>query len=502
MSTTSVVVLSDVHIGNGARTTWYQQSVHEPYLIAALEAIAKRGDVQELIFLGDLFDLWTYPPSVRPPSVADIVAANPNTLGPGGALARAIAAVPRASLLLGNHDGTLTQEDIATLQAAVGPIALVESVYVRTGSTGAKTVFSHGHLWTMFNAPDETSPWNTLPVGHFVTRAFAYEMANTLSAGQTVADLRNMGAPNGFSLLPFLESIDPTREPDIVELLLNDVCKVTLMPESLPIVLPDGSTTTVADAKRIYADLFTRWVAREGGSVLNAGRAALADGYGEYLAWFAQRLAIQHSADLVVMGHTHTPIGGVSISPINYFNSGFECASIPDTPPKEFTFTVVDLDTAAAEIFQVTKGASGYEITESPARPLDSVVQWPALDYSCYIRIENQTSQPLTSSALHVDEGAWVVPPPTTIAPGERVDAWLQDRVGPYGSGGGVTYAQGAQSLAFRFSCPTGLSANTASGPGDDFVARSGSGAWQSRGQVPHWGHPLQVRFTVEGRDA
>ncbi len=499
MPSNTAVVLSDIHIGNGAPTTWYQQSVHEPYLLKALEWIEQRGDVQELILLGDLFDIWTYPPSVRPPTVAQIIAANPKALGPGGALARAIAKVPRASFLLGNHDCTLTPADIATLQAAVGPITLVEPVHELTGSTGAKTVFSHGHLWTMFNAPDESTPFKPMPVGHFVTRAFAYKMAKILKPGQTVADLPNMGAPDGFELWPFLKSLNPTQQPDIADILLDYVCTVAEMPESLPIVLPSGVTTTVNDAKRIYADLFTRWAARPGEGVLNAARAAMADGSGEYLAWFAQRLAIQNSADLVVMGHTHTPVGGLTVSPINYFNSGFECASIPDTPPKEFTFTIVDLDTASAEIFQVTKGASGYQISESPAAPLKSAIVLPALDFSCYIRITNQTSQPLTRTALANRQGTWVVPPPASIAPGAHGDGWLQDNLGAHGSEGGVSYSQAGHELPFGFSCPTGIFPNTVSGPGNNFIARSGSGDWQPRGQVPSWGHPLQVRFTVAG---
>ncbi len=32
-----VVVLNDIHIGNSENTCWYQKSVHEPYLLAALE---------------------------------------------------------------------------------------------------------------------------------------------------------------------------------------------------------------------------------------------------------------------------------------------------------------------------------------------------------------------------------------------------------------------------------------------------------------------------------
>jgi UDP-2,3-diacylglucosamine pyrophosphatase LpxH len=445
----TAVVLSDVHIGNGAPTTWYQPSVHEPYLINALNWIEQRGDVQELILLGDLFDIWTYPPSVRPPSVAEIIAANPNTLGPGGALARAIAAVPRATFLLGNHDCTLTPADIATLQAAVGPLTLAEPVHVLTGSTGAKTVFSHGHLWTMFNAPDDSTQFKPMPVGHFVTRAFAYEMAKLLKPGETVADRPNMGAPDGFELWPFLKSLKPNQQPDIADMLLDYVCGRAEMPESLPILLPSGVTTTVNEAKVIYADLFTRWAAREGEGVLNAARAAMADGSGEYLAWF--------------------------------------------------TFTVVDLDTASAEIFQVTKGASGYQITESPAGPLSSAILPPALDFSCYIRITNQTSQPLTRTALANKQGTWVVPPPASIVPGAHGDGWLQDNLGAHGSEGSVSYSQAGHGLSFSFSCPTGIYQNSASGPGNNFIARSGSGDWQPRGKVPPWGHPLQVRFTVAG---
>ncbi|MEQ9094357.1 MAG: hypothetical protein RLN63_09635, partial [Miltoncostaeaceae bacterium] len=64
------VVLSDVHIGNGAPTAWYQPAVHDPYLVRALDwAIEIKDSIRELILLGDLVDLWTYPPGVRPPSM-------------------------------------------------------------------------------------------------------------------------------------------------------------------------------------------------------------------------------------------------------------------------------------------------------------------------------------------------------------------------------------------------------------------------------------------------
>src|SRR4051812_45274339 len=140
MSNHHAAVLSDLHIGTNANTCWYQSSVHEPYLVAALEWVDQNaGMFQEVVLLGDLVDMWTYPPAVRPPSISDIISANPNVLGPEGALAKVVEAVPKVTLLLGNHDGTLTQADIAVLQDAVGTIELVDPVHVLTGTSGART---------------------------------------------------------------------------------------------------------------------------------------------------------------------------------------------------------------------------------------------------------------------------------------------------------------------------------------------------------------------------
>lgn len=492
----NVAVLSDVHIGSSAPTCWYQRAIHEPYLTAALNWIAQNAaHFQELVLLGDLVDTWTYPPSTRPPSMAEIIAGNPNVLGPEGALAKVVKAVPKVTYLLGNHDGTLTQAEIATLQNSVGPVQLVGGTHVLTGASDSRTVFSHGHLWTMFNAPDEHSPWDMLPVGHFVTRAFSYMMANQLKPGENVAERSNMGYPNGIDIYKFLLSLGRELNPDVADMLLNYVIEQAEMPEATPIVLPNGAKTTIVEAKKIYADLFTRWE-KEEGSTLTAARAGMADGSGEYLAWFAQRLAIEQSADLVVFGHTHQPVGGLAVSPVDYYNSGFECASAPDNPPKLFTFTVVDLDTPSAQIMMVEHGS--YVISSAPVQAMPSVVLSPFLDYSCYVRILNRTSQPLDLTEAKASEGSWVVPPTQAIAPGGRGDGWLQDRPGLYGSAGTFSYTKGGTKLSFSVACPYKFWPNSASGPGNDFIARSGSGAWGSRGSVPKWGYPLQVIFTVE----
>jgi Calcineurin-like phosphoesterase len=499
------VVLSDVHIGNGAPTCWYQSSIHERQLTEVLSWIlARHSVVREVVLLGDLFDVWTYPPHVRPPSMRDIIAANRSLLGPSGPLAALVRALPgRVRLLLGNHDGSLTRADIETLNRSLGGdprrgqrIALLDAPWrVVTGASGARTVFTHGHHWCMFNAPDARSRWATIPVGHFVTRAISYQLSRTLRPGETAADRRSSGAPNGFDLLAALSSWN--RRDDLAAWLLTYICRHTGMPQAERIVMPDGTSTSAQEAMRVFAGLFTNWVVREG-RPLDALRAAAADWRGEDLAWFAQRLALQTGSDLAVMGHTHVPVGGLAVSPANYVNSGYECVARPDAPPKEFTFTQVDLERATAQVLAVTRTGGGYMVTPARAPTIPSVVRRPWLDYSCYARIENRSAVALRLVRTSKEpDSYWVVPPPLQIEPHSRADIWLQDSIGTKGSGGRFTYTDGSRPLEFVLACPTGASRNVVSSPVANYQTRTGSSAWRSGG-VDRFGHPVQARLFVE----
>ena len=99
------------------------------------------------------------------------------------------------------------------------------------------------------------------------------------------------------------------------------------------------------------------------------------------------------------------------------------------------------------------------------------------MDFSCYVRITNQTNDVLTRGPLPAPiSGRWIVEPPQTIAPGGWGDFWLQDTVGPRGAEGYVTYND---DLTFRFSCPTTAQIlkgthNYASGPGHEFHGEVG----------------------------
>jgi UDP-2,3-diacylglucosamine hydrolase len=539
-----VVVLSDIHIGDSAPTCWYQDRVHFPYLAHVLDGVVdwvvrRQGSVREVIFLGDMFDFWTYEPSRRPPLMSEIIAANPRLLGGSGPLARLVKALPgRVRLMPGNHDENLTRSDIRRLnQSLTGSpstgIQLDTSPrIVLAGASGARTLFEHGHRWCMFNAPDRKSRWGELPVGQFVSRGIAYRVA-TKYKGRTAAELPVSGngdmdltaADFGAILKQALKRLDL----NIVEELLRHVTRKTGLPRDQTILMPGTSRSSLAHARDVFAGLFADWARREG--KWGAARAAAADATGEDLAWFALRQALLSRADLVVMGHTHAAISGLTVAPlgVEYVNSGFECVSLPDASRGvEFTFALVDLEAPSAKLIAVQQVGGKMRFAPSRAGKTPVVVprrpQFPPpfnrmrfYDFSCYVRVENRsrTELRLVQNSVRPDpvrprrsDAIWVVRPPAAIPAGGRADIWLQDRMGMRGSAGRFTYTDGTSNLNFAFSCPT-LSPNRVSasvtersrgappsGLVINYEARAGNDPWRQRA-VQARGHPVQMRCVV-----
>lgn len=527
------VVLSDIHIGDNAPTCWYQTPVHLPYLASALDwVVARRASVRQVIFLGDTFDVWTYEPARRPPLMSEIIARNPMLLGASGPLAALVKALPgRVRLLPGNHDGSLTGSDIAQLNVSLtgnpntGIQLVSEPSIVLTGASGARTLFEHGHRWCMFNASDPKSRWSEIPVGHFVSRGIAHRVA-TKHKGKTAAELPVSGNGDmdltGDDFRAIWGQFIRRRDLNLVEELLRHVTRKTGLAWDETIRMPGGSGSSLRQARDVFAGLFADWVRREGD--WNAARAAAADATGEDLAWFALRQALRSHADLVVMGHTHTPIKGLTVPPlgVEYVNSGFECVSLPDAAKGvEFTFALVDLEAPSASLIAVQPVGGRMRFTPSRAGKTPVVVPrrkqlpWPFNklpfeDFSCYVRIENRsmTALSLVRNSVWSNNSIWVVGPPADIPAGGRADVWLQDRLGMQGSAGRFTYTDGKSNLNFAFGCPTGSPNHVSAGvtersrgtPGSGLVinyeARAGNDPWRQRA-IRGRGHPVQMRCVV-----
>lgn len=497
------VIISDIHIGDNSKTCWYQKAVHEPYMLALLDYIlqnARNGSasIDRLIILGDLFDFWTYPPSMVPPTIDAILAAHPALFGPDGKLGQVVKALKGNVLYIhGNHDITLTQADLDRIPTGPYHIQLLPDVYPDTSGI----LFTHGHLGTMFNAPDPRYP-GEVPVGHFVTRAIAYMLDQTLKPGQTAADLPNQGSPYGFSLSSFIPDLaSQLTNPSVTNLLLDCISRRCEFDESQPIKMSATTQTTMDAAKKKYDGLWTQWVNDHGGGQVGqtiAAKSALADYDGSYMAWFAQKFAFETNSIGAVLGHTHVPRVGIEHAFCQYINSGFECPSIPDIAngKTRWNFTQVGSD-GTMHLWQIVQTNKTYQVQPADA-PRDQLVYAPAMDFSCYVKITNNGSSDLVMQQANAQHGFFVVPPPARIAANTTAEIWIQDLLGPQGSGGEVTYKQasGGGGMSFTFGCPTGFSHNYATG-GVDFIATSVDPPQTDspHGVVPSWGHPLFVEF-------
>ena len=489
------VVISDVHIGDNSPTVWYQKKYHEPYLSALFDHVIDNAEtIQELVILGDFVDFWTNPPDRRPPAFSDVVSANPNILGPSGKLSAVLTALRgRVTYVPGNHDMTITQADLNQIQNPRYGIKLHTDENYFPGDSDRRLLMAHGNRWSMFNAPDHSTRLAPLPIGHFATRSFCHMLTRTLKPGQTVADLAGQGEPNGIEFGALLESIN-SFDRNLVELAVNYASNTMGLAVDAPIILSSGDTTTLAEVKHIYRGLWARWETSVGGGrdgLMEAGKAAAVDiDKGRYLAWFAQRVALQNGADLVVFGHTHQAVRGVKDGFTDYLNTGFDCASVPDMPKRHFTFAEVDTRTLRGQIMKVD---NDFTISEFNGAKLDSI---STADFSTYVTVDNSAGTgDLVLGEFKAHHGHFVVPPPASIARGHVARFWIQNYPGLEGSSGSATYRGAGVALALSFRCPIGISSNNAAGA--PFRSKAGNGQYGELNHPVKSGHPFFVRFAT-----
>lgn len=522
MPRSRTVVLSDIHIGNGYRTCWYQPAVHEPYLVAALEHVIRiKDDVAQLVILGDLFDFWTYPPEQAPPSVAEILAANPGIFGSNGKLVEAVDALEgRVTYMRGNHDINITQDDLNQIPGA-HKILLAPDLHGVAGVT-----FAHGHHYTLFNAPPAHDPGDPTkpPCGHYVTRAVSDMVERLLSQpgneGKTIADLPDWGVGE----VGFLEVIETLGNAilqgdltSVYPAFIDFIVAKTGMDPQKEIKLLGGRTSTLQQSKATYANLATEWVESHGGGwngKLSAYKAIWADKDGSYMGWFAETVRRQTAADLVVMGHTHFPKLGLVAKPggavvgvsLNqgiggYMNTGYLCPAKPDFEGARAVFTFGEIDHANSNtpsMWQVARSGDQYTIASFNAPP-DWVV-YTGDDYSTYVEIVNNTPGDLQIivGSQEASYGYYVVPPPGTITPGRSGFCWVQDyalATGGLGAEGTVTYLRqhNAQPVKLEFGCPY-VTSNYASGA--DYYSAVGTSQVRHNA-IDSTGKPVFVKFVV-----
>ncbi len=395
MSKNKIIIISDVHIGSNARTNWYQDSIHRPFLECALKYVRDNSEeVQELILLGDLVDQWMYVPDIKPPSFEEIKAQNPyifgGTIEDGtvvtGALVETANALgdDRTVYLNGNHDMMISPEEISSISPKIQTAGIV---YKPPGGKG-QVVCTHGHIYSIFCAPDvlEYPPdLKGLPLGHFVSRLASrwclQKLEKDYPPNATSANMPGSGNPNGaifdeeegLALIEdILKWITKGGDLSLSKIVMDGLLKATGNVDK-KFILRNGSHIDAADVPEIYSNVYTDYPKSTGLDEVHFGMLAAEFALGETdsiksLSHFAAELAETHR--IVALGHTHAPVDKddhfILYSDALYVNSGFVCPSIPDMKEdgKMPSFTEIEIDEEKRKfIVSVKKVVSKDNIT-------------------------------------------------------------------------------------------------------------------------------------------
>ncbi len=357
MKKNRLIVLSDIHIGSNHKTNWYQRSVHEPVLLTILDYVRSKSDtIDELIISGDLFDQWTYPADTEPPSFSEIVKANPNIFGDiisggtnPGAIPETLSALDgKITYINGNHDMSVTAEDIKLLTKGDFHINAVDELIYEPALGRGKIVCTHGHVFSLFNAPDSANPpdeWGSIPLGYFMARLASQWTADKLDRdyppGSTTADMPDGGTPSGacFGIKALTGCIKEalSGKDHLAELVMGAQLEAADYGKNRHIKLPGGKKVKASKVAGVYKKLMHTFPSAPGidpelYGLTPALFALTGSDIANSLDHFAKELAEKYR--LVLMGHTHVMEDEdehfIFHKKSLYANSGFCCPSQPD----------------------------------------------------------------------------------------------------------------------------------------------------------------------------
>ncbi|BCN31167.1 substrate-binding domain-containing protein [Anaeromicropila herbilytica] len=357
-----IVILSDIHIGTASSTVCYRKEFHEKYLNLVFDdIISSANQIRELVLLGDIFEFWSYPPNEIPPTLDDIIASNPNILGPNGKLSKALTALKgRIIFIPGNHDINITETDLKKIKNSDGySIKYHKGPY--TPTYDPSILFTHGNEFTLLNSTYHKSPLAPLPIGYFVSRAIAYKLQKELkeTPGHTVASKKGHDITDLTKYLFAIPDIfkNNLSTKNLVNSLVDSISGITGMPLNEPIWLNQSTSTTLDYVKFIYQDLLYEYRAKLKGlkisnEIINS-LALIADEGNLYLPWLAKQYSHQTNPFTIIMGHTHIPIMNLGSHSIHYSNTGCMCPSIPDFPERPITYGIYSISNHFVNIMQV-----------------------------------------------------------------------------------------------------------------------------------------------------
>jgi ribose transport system substrate-binding protein len=405
----SVVIISDIHIGTTSSTVWYRKEIHEKYLITLFNDIINYANqIEEIILLGDIFEFWTYPPDELPPTIDDIIETHPNILGPNGKLCQALSVLKgRIVFIPGDHDMNVTQSDLNHIKSTEGYTMKFHSgAYIPTYDTHIK--FTHGHEYTLLNAPYFVSKLAPLPIGYFVARAIAYKVQSIIKKTPELT-IANIDGYEAYSLNEFLSKLpyfikNYVYGLDVISRYIDEIADLTGMSKDLQIKVNKSIAVTLNELKKIYI-------------YEDFNRTSL-PGYENYNIF-------ENYINIVMTGHKHSPSITFNNDKIYYVNTGFMCptninlttpitygiynlsnrnvnivsSEVKYTPPKK----VIYLKNAVSmnDLKDITSKIEIKQITTSPANQF--TFGWSVFDASLEFWIEMQMGVFSKAEELGID---------------------------------------------------------------------------------------------------
>lgn len=335
-----IVILSDSHVGNGKDYSWFYQTSennYPQYLTDMLNLLSKDSSIDELLILGDFFDLWVYPMDYVPWTPEQIISHWNDTIM--DALRACVANIPNVYYQVGNHDMSVTATQVEQIKAGD---KTVQWISIDDYNQQYKGVLhcEHGNAVDMFNAPvpsdsTPTEALNDKPLGYYMARMIASKTkASEFSAWDLMCD-EITNSCNAYTPENGLE-IGNQMVKTLMELLMTECNSggANIDDDSVFVFADDSQNVSIADVKNSYQNILNLWHKESDPDWLLNCALAMFKPHRTGLNWWAQRLVDNGDAKLVIMGHVHHNEWYSEGLTGQYINDGCWCNATPDPAPR------------------------------------------------------------------------------------------------------------------------------------------------------------------------
>lgn len=286
--------VSDIHIGS----TWFSNEKNLQPLLDMLFNTASSPDIEDLIFLGDVIELWQGSMDKPMEPLNKRMQHDMVLIAFVNAVVQVHNAGKRIWWVNGNHDGSLTQEDLRMLFAGT-PYTPDLLVTTPTGVLGDNMIVhaEHGHFDDLFNSDDPAGRGK--PLGYYVTR---------LDCTKPIKD--SMGATCGTQLIRNTPNDawdmvdDLVNLPIVSRVVVKNMMKRKGIKSSRQFVENEPEIgLTIKQVVQKYQRLLCDWNDM-GCNVANMLKASAGD-HSARIASLVRREDMP--PNIVIMGHTHDP---------------------------------------------------------------------------------------------------------------------------------------------------------------------------------------------------